>query len=174
MTAARTDNPGTRRAAHMGVGGHAGLRRSWDLWRRFRRHRLGVLGLATICALGLTAVLAARIAPAEPMALGPVAFAPPGWQHLMGTDNLGRDVFSGVVHGARVSLAVGFLATLSSVLIGIAVGGISGYGSASMDALLMRITEFFQVLPRFFLGLVIIALAGPGVGKVIFVIGILS
>lgn len=144
------------------------------LWRRFRRHRLGLVGLAVMCAFVLTAVLARRIAPVDPMGVGAAPFLPPDWRHLMGTDNLGRDVLSGVIYGTRVSLAVGFLATASSTMIGVAVGGLAGYHGAAADALLMRVTELFQVLPRFFLGLVVVALAGPGIGKIIFVIGILS
>ena len=90
------------------------------------------------------------------------------------SDNLGRDILTDVIHGARVSLVVGLLAAASSTFIGTTIGSIAGFFGGAADAFLMRTTEFFQIVPRFFLALIIIALSGPGVGKVIFVIAILG
>lgn len=114
------------------------------------------------------------IAPADPFALSRDSFLTPCRKHLLGTDDLGRDLFSGVVYGSRISLLVGFLTAGASSIIGIIIGGISGYYGGKIDDVLMRITEFFQVVPRFFLALVIIALFGSTIWNVILVLTILS
>jgi peptide/nickel transport system permease protein len=148
--------------------------RGYMMWRRFSRSRVALLGLAIVATLVATAAFAPRLAPADPLALVAQPFVPPGGGHLMGTDNLGRDVLSGVIYGSRVSLLVGALATAASFVIGVLVGALAGYSGGGVDAGLMRTAELFQVMPRFVLGLVLVALAGPGIGKIIFVIGILS
>ncbi len=145
-----------------------------DFWRRFSRNRAAAAGLAVIGGLVLVALLAGVLATADPFKVGPQPFRPPNPAHLMGTDNLGRDVYSGVLHGARVSLLVGLLAAATATGIGILVGAVAGFYGGRVDAILMRLTELFQILPRFFLALVIVALFGQGIGKVILVIGLLS
>jgi peptide/nickel transport system permease protein len=145
-----------------------------DAWHRFCRNRAGLVGMLAILALGVLAILAPALAARDPLRISASAFLAPGGFAPLGTDNLGRDIWSGVVYGARVSLLVGCLAALTSTLIGIAIGGTAGFYGGSLDGLLMRVTELFQTIPQFFLALVIIALAGPGLGKVIFVIGILG
>jgi peptide/nickel transport system permease protein len=92
----------------------------------------------------------------------------------MGTDDLGRDILSGVLWGARVSIAVGLLAALTSTVIGVVIGAAAGFYGRTLDDVLMRVTEFFLVIPRFFLVLVMVALFGNSVWHVILVIGILS
>jgi peptide/nickel transport system permease protein len=102
-------------------------------------------------------------------------FLPPGSSGApLGTNHLGHDVWSELVYGARVSLAVGFLAALSAGLLGIVIGSLAGFFGGWVDTILMRISEFFQVLPRFVLALVIIALFGSGLFKLILVIAILG
>ena len=145
-----------------------------EFWRRFRKNRAAVCGLGCILCLAAVALAAPYLIGHDPLRVSRSPFVPPGPAHLMGTDNLGRDVFSGVVHGARVSLLVGLLAAATATTIGILVGVAAGYFGGAADHLLMRITELFQVLPRFFLALLIIALFGSGIGKVILVIGVLS
>jgi len=92
----------------------------------------------------------------------------------MGTDDLGRDILSGILWGARVSMAVGLLAALTSTGIGVVVGALAGFYGKMLDDLLMRVTEFFLVIPRFFLVLVMVALFGNSLWHVILVIGVLS
>ncbi|WP_117237611.1 ABC transporter permease [Thermus sediminis] len=102
-------------------------------WRRFRRHRLAMASLAVIATLLLMALLAPWIAPYDPFAqprgedLAERIFAPPSREHLLGTDDLGRDVLSRLMYGARVSLLVGFSVALSSVLVGLFMGALAGY-----------------------------------------------
>lgn len=127
-----------------------------------------------VAAVVLLALFAPVLAPFDPYAGGPGALLPPGSGHLLGTDNLGRDVWSELAFGARVSLLVGLGAAASALGIGTAVGAVAGYAGGWTDAVLMRVTEFFQTLPRFVLALIVIALFGPGVGKTVAVIAILS
>lgn len=110
------------------------------------------------------------IAPHDPFAISSDALRPPGAGHLFGTDDLGRDVFAGVVHGTAVSLTVGFGAAALSALIGLAVGGWAGVGTRA-DGALMRVTEFFQALPRFFLVITMVSLFG---GRLWLIVGALG
>jgi peptide/nickel transport system permease protein len=150
---------------------HQGLR---DFWKRYRRSTAGVAGLVIILVLAVVAALAGWLAPVLPSALSPDSFQPPGRAHWMGTDDLGRDVFAGVVYGARVSLLVGFLTAAASTLVGTLLGGLAGYYGGAVDSLLMRLTELFMVVPRFFLALVIVALFGSSLWGIILVLAILS
>ncbi|MFO8150617.1 MAG: ABC transporter permease [Trueperaceae bacterium] len=159
--------PAAARAA--AVGGLAGF------WRQFRRHRTGVFGLAVVVVLVLVAVLAPWLAPTDPFTTSRAALEPPGTPgHLLGTDHLGRDVLSGVIWGARVSLIVGLAAAFTATVIGILVGAVAGYVGGWADELLMRVTELFQIIPRFVLALIVVAFFGSGLVNLILVIGILS
>ncbi len=110
------------------------------------------------------------IAPRDPFALGDQALLAPDAAHPFGTDDLGRDVFAGVVRGTSVSLAVGFGAAALSALIGVAVGGAAGTGRRA-DLVLMRVTEFAQALPRFFLVITLVSLFG---GRLWFIVAALG
>lgn len=121
------------------------------------------------------ALAAPLLAGHDPYAGGPDALLPPlSPGHPLGTDDLGRDVWAELAFGARVSLLVGLLAAASALAIGVGVGAASGYAGGWVDAVLMRLAEFFQTLPRFVLALIVIALFGPGLGKTVAVIAILS
>lgn len=144
-------------------------------WRRFRRSSSGVFGLVVVVFLVLLAVLAPVLAPFDPHSTSRASFSPPlVGQHFLGTDNLGRDVLSQVIWGSRVSLIVGAAAAFTATLIGVIVGALAGYLGSWFDELLMRVTEFFQVIPRFVLALIVVAFFGSGLVKLILVIGILS
>ena len=123
----------------------------------------------------LVAVFAQAIAPFDPFKGGSDALLSPGTKnYLLGTDHLGRDILSELIFGARVSLAVGISAALSASILGIIVGSLAGFFGGWVDGVLMRLSEFFQTLPRFVLALVIVAFFGGGVLKVIIVLAILS
>lgn len=133
-----------------------------------------VLGGALIAALVAVAALADLIAPHDPLQIvGPPLVAPTA-NFPMGTDDLGRDLFSGVIHGARTSLAIATGVGAIVLTIGVAIGLAAGFRGGLTDDLLMRFTEIFQVLPRFFLALVVIALFGPGLDRLIIVLGVTS
>jgi peptide/nickel transport system permease protein len=133
--------------------------------------RLG-LGLGLLGMVGLLALLAEWVAPYDPSrSVGP-PLQPPSARYWLGTDDLGRDLFSNVVHGGRVSLLVGLLAALTSGLLGTLVGGLAGYAGALVDDALMRLAELFQVVPRFFLVLILTALFGPNVVVITLLLGL--
>jgi ABC-type dipeptide/oligopeptide/nickel transport system permease subunit len=133
-------------------------------WQRFRRNRTGMLGLSLICIVVLVALTCPVIAPYTPndqsAMLGYGASAPPGFAHLFGTDRMGYDVFTRVLYGAPTGLAVGIGAMLIASVVGIVIGGISGYLGGLPDELLMRFTEFFLVVPVFIVILAMVRLFG--------------
>jgi len=134
----------------------------------------GMIGLALTGAAVGTALLGPLLTAVDPFALSGPVLGIPSAQHLMGTDALGRDLFSGVVHGARTSLLIASAVTLLTSVCGTAIGMVAGYRGGLLDDLLMRATEMFQVLPRFFLVIVAIALFGPGVDRIIVILGLTS
>jgi peptide/nickel transport system permease protein len=147
----------------------------WDFWRGYRRNRGAIFGLFFVIFLVILALLADLITYYGPMdtGVGP-PLQPPSGRFFMGTDDLARDIFSGVVHGARVSLMVGFAAALTATLLGVIIGSISGYFGGLTDYLLMKFCELFQSVPRFLLALVIVVFFGNTIWNVVVVIGILS
>lgn len=145
-----------------------------DFWRRFRRNRPGLLGLGLVTGLLAVAAAAPALASRPPLATSAAAFRAPGVAAILGTDNLGRDVWSGLLHGARVSLLVGVAAAGLGALIGIAVGAVAGFRGGRVDAVLMRLSDIMQTIPQFFLALLIIALAGRGLWKIIGVLALLG
>jgi peptide/nickel transport system permease protein len=148
---------------------------SRTFWRYFKRNRLAVGGLAVILIIFLIAGLASFLAPHDPGKTDvSMKLIPPSLQHFLGTDQLGRDVFSRMLFGSRVSLSVGFVAVAISISIGILVGAISGYYGGWIDSLLMRYVDIMLCFPSFFLILTVVALLGPSLFKVMVVIGITS
>lgn len=146
-----------------------------EFWRRFRRSRAGVVGLSLVVLLVVVALAAPLLAPRDPQTTSMITLNPPGTPgYLLGTDNLGRDILSGVLWGTRVSLTVGVCAAATAVLLGVFIGSLAGYYGGWTDAVLGRVTELFQVIPRFVLALLVVALFGSGLWKLIAVIGILS
>lgn len=129
-------------------------------------------GAAILAALMIVAVAAPWLGLADPFANAGEALRPPGGAHPFGTDDLGRDVFAGVLHGARTSLQVGLIAALLSTAIGVAVGGLAGLHGGVVDQVLMRGTEFVQAIPRFFLIVLAVSLLGSQQGLIIGLIGV--
>jgi peptide/nickel transport system permease protein len=142
-------------------------------WRALKS-TAALAGLALSVVLVGIAVLAHRLAPDDPFQSVAAPLTPPSLEHPMGTDDLGRDVLSGVIHGARTSLTVALSVTVLASVVGVAVGALSGYRGGAVDDLLMRLTEFVQVVPRFFLAVVVIALFGSGVDRLVLVLGLTS
>ena len=120
------------------------------------------------------AALADVIAPSDPFRTVADPLQAPSRAHLMGTDNLGRDMLGAVVHGARTSMVVVLGVTAIASVLGLAVGIVAGYRGGWVDDLLMRITELFQSIPRFFLVLLVLALFGSGFHNMILVLGLTS
>jgi len=148
---------------------------SKSFWRYFKKNRLAVGGLVMIVVIFLIAGLASFVAPYDPGQTGvSLKLDAPSVNHFLGTDQLGRDVFSRMLHGARVSLSVGFVAVAISIFIGILVGAIAGYYSGWIDGVLMRFVDIMLCFPSFFLILTVVAVLGPSLLNVMIVIGITS
>ena len=122
------------------------------VWRRFKRHRLAVVSLIILCLLYLMAVFAPYLATHDYQAVAPEKKnQAPSSEHWFGTDDVGRDIYSRILHGARISLSVGFVAAGFAVLVGTIVGSVAGYFGGAIDDILMRVTEIFMAFPTFFL-----------------------
>lgn len=134
----------------------------------------GQIGLGLLLAALLLCTVVPWAMDGSPSALSELLRDPPSAAHWLGTDDLGRDVLARVAHGGQVSLLVGAFSALIAVSIGVAVGATCGYMGGAVDAVVMRITEAFQIIPRFFLSLIVVALVGPGVWKIILILGLLS
>jgi peptide/nickel transport system permease protein len=141
---------------------------------RLLRQPNGVVGVALVALFVVCGLAGPALAPMDPFAPIGAPLAAPSMAHPMGTDALGRDLLSGVLAGARTSLTVvGGVGALSFV-IGLAAGMLAGYRGGLLDDLVMRVTELFQVLPRFFLAIVVIAMFGPGIDRLVLVLGLTS
>lgn len=138
------------------------------------RRPAGLIGGALMAVVVAVAILADVLAPHDPLAAVGPALAPPAAAHPMGTDDLGRDVLSGVIHGARTSLVIAAGVGVLVLLLGLMVGATAGYRGGVVDHILTRVTELFQTLPRFFLAIVVIALFGAGTDRLILVLGLTS
>lgn len=144
-------------------------------WKYFKRNRLAVGGLLMIGVIFFIAGTAPLLAPYDPGKTDvSLKLKPPSSQHLLGTDQLGRDVFSRMLYGSRISLSVGFVAVAISILIGILVGAVAGYYGRWVDSVLMRFVDIMLCFPTFFLILTVVALLGPSIFNIMLVIGITS
>src|SRR5438132_2655146 len=146
-------------------------------WQRLRffaqRYVLGTIGLIIMVTFVLTALFADLISRYDPLTVDSAhALAHPGIRHWMGTDSFGRDVWARIIHGARISLAVGIGSTALGSSIGVVVGLTSGYLSGWVDLVFQRVTDILQALPRFVLALVMTAGLGPSLPNVIIAIAI--
>jgi peptide/nickel transport system permease protein len=136
--------------------------------------RTSILSLSLIIIMLLGSFLAEWIAPYDPRATSFQPFQPPSWDHLFGTDDLGRDLFSRVIYGIRTSVIIGLSAAIIAMFIGLLAGITSGYIGGLVDDIIMRITDTFQVIPRLVLAIVATAFLGPNIFNVILIIGGLS
>lgn len=145
-----------------------------EFWQRYRRNKGAVVGLAVLGLVVLLAVVAPLLFPTSPWEMTGAPFQRPFGEFLLGTDMLGRDVLSGIVHGARVSLMVGVVSTVVAVTLGLAFGALAGYFGGAIDDALMRFTEFFQTIPSFVFAIVLVAIFRPSIGSIVAAIAIVS
>lgn len=143
---------------------------------RFTRNRGALLGLLILIGVVAVAALAPVLYPVSPWRivnrpfLAPFAFG----SVPLGTDALGRDILAGLVHGSRVSLLIGVASTLAALLVGVPVGAAAGYLGGWVGEALMRVTEFFQVIPAFLLAIVVVSILQPSVVSIVLAIAIVS
>jgi peptide/nickel transport system permease protein len=124
------------------------------IWRRFRKHKLALAGIVVILLIALVCFLAPWVAPYDPIRdiakdeNGMIINNdPPSMEHLMGTDNIGRDVFSRLLYAGRISLLVAFTVTICAVLVGVIIGAFSGYYGGATDEVIQRFVEFMVAIP---------------------------
>lgn len=144
-----------------------------QFWRRFSRNKLAILAAVYLAIIYLIAATAPFISPHSPEEINLLnRLTAPSAEHLLGTDENGRDVFSRLLHGSQVSMTLGLLSVILAVSIGTVLGALSGYFGGRVDAVIMRFTDAMLVLPSFFLALLVLAVFGPSIGNVIAVIGL--
>lgn len=144
-----------------------------EFWRRLRENRLAMIGGALVLLLFVVSFLAPNIAPYDPAYIDVSAvLQSPSQAHPFGTDNLGRDVLSRMIWGARISLKVGFVAVGIATLIGIFFGAVAGYYGGWVDSVIMRLVDLMLCFPAFFLILAVIAILEPSIWNIMIVIGV--
>ncbi len=144
-----------------------------ELLRRISRHNLALVGVIILAPMFLCAFFAPLIAPHDPVEPDLKSIlASPSLSHPFGTDTLGRDVFSRVIYGSRISLLVGFVSVGIATLIGILIGAVSGYYGGIVDELVMRFVDLMMCFPTFFLILAVIAILEPSIWNIMIVIGL--
>jgi ABC-type dipeptide/oligopeptide/nickel transport system permease subunit len=144
-----------------------------DVWRQVRRNRFAVVGLVILVALVLVALTAPWIAPHDPykMELRDALKPPASPGHLLGTDELGRDILSRLIYGSRVSLTVGLIVVSIAASIGVTLGAISGYYGGLVDQAIMRVVDVLLAFPFLVLAIAIASILGPSLTNMMIVLG---
>ncbi len=149
--------------------------RGYPRLRAFARHRFALIGAMVIALLGVIAIFAPVIAPYNPNQIDLFATAEgPSRAHLLGTDDIGRDVLSRVIYGTRISLSVGLVSVTIYVLIGTTLGSISGYFGGWVDSTIQRFTDAVMCFPSLIIIVAAVAIVGPSIYNVMIVIGLLT
>jgi peptide/nickel transport system permease protein len=146
-------------------------------WERYRRNRLALAALCFLALLTAVAIAAPLLAPSDPDAIDlndAALLQPPSTEHFFGTDELGRDGFSRALYGTRISLTVGFLATVVAISVGVLVGASAGMAGGWVDSLLMRAVDVLLSVPLFFLIMISQIVLSPNIYTVMIIIGLAS
>jgi peptide/nickel transport system permease protein len=142
-------------------------------WSRLRRNKLALIGLSAVTAVILIALFAPVISPYDPITGDRTStLQPPSFQHPLGTDNLGRDVFSRTIHGSRPTLIIGTSTVAFAMIIGVPIGLVTGYRGGLVDSTLMRLMDAILSFPGILLALALLAALGPATRNVALAIGI--
>ncbi len=151
--------------------------KSESLWsisfRRMRKNRTAIAGIIILFVFAVIAIFAPLIAPYDPFDQNFImSFRPPSAENFLGTDEFGRDVFSRIIYGARISLQIGFVSVFISLILGVSLGLVAGYYGGWLDMLIMRIMDLMLSFPYILLALVIMSILGPGIFNAMIAIGI--
>jgi peptide/nickel transport system permease protein len=139
--------------------------------KRFKKHKLAVVSLYFLSIMTILALLAPIISPYNPNQVSTSFSSPPSLEHWLGTDQIGRDMFSRLLYATRISLFVGFAATIISTVIGVILGLVAGYFGGVVDIIIMRITDTIMSFPYILLVLVAAAIFGAGLWNIILILG---
>jgi len=146
-----------------------------EVWRRFCRNKQAMVGMFMLLLLIFAAIFAEVIAPYDPIEQDIInRLQPPSAAHFFGTDELGRDIFSRILYGSRISLTVGLIAVGLSSVVGCTLGAIAGYYGGALDNVIMRCTDILMAIPSILLNISIVAALGSGLQNVMIAIGISS
>lgn len=149
--------------------------KQYAVLRRFLRHRLATLGMVILLLLALMAIFAPAIAPHDPNFIDPAAIDDtPSRLHLLGLDQVGRDVLSRVIFASRISLSVGVVAMAINLLVGTLLGAVAGFYGKAVDVALTRLADMVLSFPQIMLIIVIVSLVGPGLWNIMAVLGFLG
>ena len=142
-------------------------------WRNLSRNPMTLWGLAIVSFMVLIALFSSRLAPFHYDDVNlPDRLQPPNATHLLGTDQFGRDILSRIIYGARVSLLVGFGGVAIAVIVGVSLGAVAGYFGGWTDEVIMRIMDILLAFPYIVLAIALIAMVGPSLNNIVFVVGI--
>ncbi|MBC9908594.1 ABC transporter permease [Achromobacter xylosoxidans] len=166
--------PAVSIAALPGQAARPPARPSYEALRVFARNPSALAGVLLLAAILAVTLFGPMIMEADPFEIAGAPMTPPGADALLGTDYLGRDVLTGMVYGGRATLLVGVVAAVLSMAIGLTVGALAGYYGGWIDETLMRITEFFQVLPTLLFAMVLVTLFSPSLATIAIAIGVVS
>ena len=148
---------------------------SAEIWRRFKKSKTAIIGLIMLSVLVLLAIFADVITPYDAEKSGAAnRLQLPSWEHLFGTDELGRDIFTRIAMGTRISLLVGIVSVTVSAVGGIILGSLAGYYGGKVDTLIMRFVDIWMAIPSLLLNITIVAVLGVGLQNVMIAIGISS
>mgnify|MGYP001821066299 FL=1 len=146
-----------------------------EAWAMFRHDHAAMAGLVVLLLVMMAGIIGPYLYPGDPFDMVWAPFTRPGQEgYVLGTDYLGRDLLSLLIHGAQVSIAIGLSAAFLTVVIGITIGALAGFYRRWVEEALMRVTEFFQVLPTLLFSMVIVALFGASLPMITFAIGVVS
>lgn len=143
-----------------------------DIWHQLKKNKLAVVSIFVLAVLILIAIFGPLIAPYSYEVQSNASYAKPSAEHLLGTDKLGRDIFSRLVYGSRQSLLMGFVAVFCSAIIGCTIGAIAGYYGKWVDNLIMRLLDIYQAIPMMLLCITLAAILGPSLRNAIIAMGI--
>ncbi len=144
-------------------------------FRQLKKNRLAIAGIIFILALFVIAALAPYIAPYNPYQTDFFrTLEGPSRQHLLGTDDLGRDVLSRIIHGARISITIGFISVAIGLAVGVPIGAISGYYGGKIDILVQRLVDIMMAFPGMLLAIIIVSVMGVGLVNAMIAVGIVS
>lgn len=147
---------------------------NWETLRLFLVNPNGITGISLFLLILCSTIIGPLVYPVDPFELTGSPFASPDSYTLFGTDYLGRDVLAGIMVGGQATLAVGAVAALITVCIGVTIGSLSGYFGGKIDVGLMKFTEFFQVLPTLLFAMVLVTIYGPSLITITVSIGVVS
>ncbi len=144
-------------------------------YRQLKRNKLAIAGLIFILTLFVVAALAPVVAPHDPYQTDFFrTLESPSSQHLLGTDDLGRDVLSRIIHGARISISIGFISVAIGLAVGVPIGAISGYYGGKIDILVQRLVDIMMAFPGMLLAIIIVSVMGVGLVNAMIAVGIVS